>query len=111
MSETDDNSDSVDSIMDGGQGRSHFRHRHAQNLVPMSRSKRVTQEKSVVRLSPNYVLAPECKSVISGSVTTVHVEGNNSVSVQLSKLQVQMRDLLVFDSWENFNLYLSKISG
>ncbi len=75
--------------MDDSLGRIHLRHKRHRKLVPALRSKRVTRETSVVRLSPNYVLVPECRSVISGSVTTVHVEGNNSVSAQLSKLQVK----------------------
>jgi len=75
--------------MGGSLGRSHHRHhRKSKKLGQPSRSRKVTREKSVVQLSSNYVIAPECRSIISGSVTTVHVEANNSASTQLAKLQV-----------------------
>ena len=86
-SESDSGSDSADSIMDDSLGRHHrrqIRHRRPKKI----RQQRIVREPSVVRLSPNYVLVPECRSVVSGAVTTINVAGDNLVDGQLSKLQV-----------------------
>lgn len=103
-SETDDNSDSIDSIMDDSLGRNQMIPQRHRKVAKNTRQNRVKREASVVRLTSNHVLVPECRNVISGAVTTIHVEGNNSsVESQISKLQVRGFDIfcvhIIWSCW------------
>ena len=46
-------------------------------------------------MSPNYVLVPECRSVVSGAVTTINVAGVNLIDGQMVKLQEEIARLRV----------------
>ena len=96
-SESDDGSDSADSIINENVGRHrprHIRH-HLRRPKKLATAKRIGREPSVVQLSPNYVLVPECRSVVSGAVTTINVAGDNLVDGQVAKLQEEVARLRV----------------
>jgi hypothetical protein len=86
-SESDDVSDSDDSSVNENVGRHrrpHLRHRRQKKAGgATARQHRIGRESSVVRLSPNFVLVPECRSVVSGAVTTINVAGDNLVDGQV----------------------------
>ena len=95
-SESDDASDSADSIMNETLGRHRPRHvRHHRRPKKLGATKRIGRDPSAVRLSPNYVLVPECRSVVSGAVTTINVVGENLVDGQVAKLQEEIARLRV----------------